>query len=631
MKNILKLMLCASLVLAASSCTKKLDTLLDTQSQTILTNDQIYNDPKLITNVLAGLYDRLPKHATLAVTPENFTTYDEAMWSGLSNNDLEVRNNLLNYAYDRWRLWDYGFVRDVNLAIDNINNATSLAVTPLLKKQFIAELRFLRALDYFEMVKRMGGVPIVTTQLIYDFSGDPTPLQLPRNKEAEVYDFIATELDGIKADLGNAGNQRRANKYTALALKSRAMLYAASIAKYNNTPGFTSSTTSGGEVGIPATRASEYYLKSLEASREILTSGVYSLYKANPNAGENFYDAIVTKTANPEVILATDYVKALNRKHLFTFNNIPRSMFEDGGQGSSSTSPSLNLVESYEYLDGSAGALKGVGTGSNTAAGQANWIFYTNIQDIFANKDARLYGTIMYPGTSFAGKSLKMLAGVYVWNATTNKYDRIEGALNSTHTDGKVLTDLDGPHRTTTFVSNTGFYMRKYIDASSGASASGIQSDTWWVLFRLGEIYLNAGEAAFELGLNNEALGYINTVRQRAGFPANSLTSLTIQRIQNERKVELAFEDHRVWDLIRWRRADIVWDGTTTNPDANIYALYPYRIIRPGHPNDGKFVFDKFVAPRFKAPRFFRPGNYYSSIAQSVLDNNPKIVRNPFH
>jgi hypothetical protein len=88
-------MLCASLVLAASSCTKKLDTLLDTQSQTILTDDQIYNDPKLITNVLAGLYNRLPKHATLAVTPENFTTYDEAMWSGLSNNDLEVRNNLL--------------------------------------------------------------------------------------------------------------------------------------------------------------------------------------------------------------------------------------------------------------------------------------------------------------------------------------------------------------------------------------------------------------------------------------------------------------------------------------------------------------------------------------------------------
>jgi hypothetical protein len=203
--------------------------------------------------------------------------------------------------------------------------------------------------------------------------------------------------------------------------------------------------------------------------------------------------------------------------------------------------------------------------------------------------------------------------------------------LGSTHSDGKLLTGIDGPHRTTTFVSNTGFYMRKYIDATAGASASGIQSDTWWVLFRLSEIHLNAAEAAFELGRTSEALPYINAVRERAGFPANSLSTLTLQRIQNERKVEFAFEDHRVWDIIRWRIADKVWDGTNTNPDANVYALYPYRIIRPGHVNDGKYVFDKIIAPRFKAPRFFRPGNYYSSVAQNVIDNNPKIVRNPFH
>jgi hypothetical protein len=236
----------------------------------------------------------------------------------------------------------------------------------------------------------------------------------------------------------------------------------------------------------------------------------------------------------------------------------------------------------------------------------------------------------MYPGSSFAGKPLKMQTGVYVWNATANKYDRVEGALNSNHTDGKTLTGLDGPHRTTTFVSNTGFYLRKYIDATPGASTLAAQSDTWWVLFRLGEIYLNAAEAAFELGLSADALNYINKIRERAGFPANSLSSLTIQKIQNERRVELAFEDHRLWDVIRWRIADKIWDGTT-NTDANIYALYPYRIVRPGHPDDGKYVFDKIVAPRFKVPRFFRPGNYYSSIAQNVLDNNSKIIPNPFH
>lgn len=628
MKRLNRSFICCLLFFSILSCNK--EEILNTESQTIFSDEQIWKDPKLITTVLANLYDRLPKYASLATGPENFTIFDDGMWSGLSNNDVEVRNNLLNYSYDRWSLWDYRYVRDINYAIDKIKESASVELTDKLKTQFIAELRFLRAMDYFEMVKRMGGVPIITTQLVYDFKGDPSYLQQPRAKESEVYDFIASELDTIKNDLGNAGSKRRANKFTALALKSRAMLYAGSIAKYNNTPGFTNSATQGGEAGIPLAKADEYYQKSLDASKEIINTGGYSLYKVNPNLGENFYDAIVNKNNNAEVILATDYDKAKGKRHTFTFNNIARSLFEEAGQGSSNTSPSLNLVESYDYLDGTPGTLQGVGTGSNTAAGQANWIFYNNIQDIFANKDARLYGTVIYPGASFAGRPVRMLAGVYVWNATANKYDRVEGALNSNHTDGKLLTGLDGPSRNTTFVSNTGFYLRKYIDATPGASTSSIQSDTWWVLFRLGEIYLNAAEAAFELGLP-EALTYINTIRERAGFPPNSLTSLTVQKIQNERRVEMAFEDHRLWDLIRWRIADKLWDGTNTNTNANVYALYPYRIVRPGHANDGKYVFDKIVAPRFKAPRFFRPGNYYSLIPQSVIDNNPKIVRNPFH
>jgi hypothetical protein len=152
----------------------------------------------------------------------------------------------------------------------------------------------------------------------------------------------------------------------------------------------------------------------------------------------------------------------------------------------------------------------------------------------------------------------------------------------------------------------------------------------WWVRFRLGEVLLNASEAAFELGQTADALTYVNRVRERAGFPANSLTTLTLARLQNERRVELAFEDHRVWDLKRWRIAHELWNGSTSNPNAMMYALYPYRVIRPGDPRDGKYIFMKMIAPRFRAPRLFQLGNYYSSIDQAVINNNPKIVRNPF-
>lgn len=616
------------------------DDWLTTEPQTILTDEQVWTDPRLIEAVLADFYSRLPKHtdfggpyncgsASAYCGWKDYTSYDEAIWSGVGNFDFEFRNSLVNYPYQRWSLWNYDLVRDINLAIEQIEKANSPKLSAMQKQQFIAELRFLRALNYFELVKRMGGVPIITTQLIYDFSGDPTPLQKPRNAEAEVYDFIASELDEIAGELGNAGSQTRANRFTALALKSRAMLYAASIARHNNEMA-APIVLPGGEVGIPASRAEEYYQKSLEASREIINSGVYTLYRNNPDPGENFYEAVSKKLGNNEVIFAIDYLASQGRSHRFTMEIIPPSLRVDVADvsGGGAISPSLNLVEAFEYLDGSPGELRGVGDG--TVAGQANWIYYDHPADIFSGKDARLYGTVVYPGSMLLGKPVQMQAGVYVWNESEQRYDRVEGQRGSTYEDGELLTGLDGPARSENYVSATGFYLRKYFDPAPGAATSAVGSDMWWVWFRLGEIYLNAAEAAFELGLHEEALQYINTLRERAGF-SDPLTSLTRERIRNERRVELAFEDHRVWDLKRWRIAHELWDGTPTNPNANVYALFPYRVVRPGHPHHGKYVFDKFPAPRQTAPRYFRMGNYYSEIPQSVLNNNPLIVRNPFH
>ncbi len=411
-----------------------------------------------------------------------------------------------------------------------------------------------------------------------------------------------------------------------MALKSRAMLYAASIAKYNNLMA-APITLPGGEVGIPAAKANEYYTKALEASKEIITSNAFALYKGNPsNLGENFYEAVVKKIGNKEAIFVRDFYRQKIKDMNFAYDNIPLRHPEDN-LSSSCVTPSLNLVECYEYLDGSNGALK------TRLPDNSDFIYYNNLQDIFANKDARLYGTVIYPGTTFKGLPVQIQAGVMVWNGTS--YQTIEGsAMGTIHTDGKLLTGTSGPHRSIQEVTNSGFYMRKFIDAGAGTSTRGILSDVWWVRFRLGEIYLNAAEAAFELGQTTDAATWISALRERAGFAPNSVSAatLTMDRIRNERRVELAFEDHRVWDLKRWRTADKVWNGQTNNPDDMVYALYPYRIIRPGDAaRDGKYVFVKMVGPRFRAPRFFQLGNYYSAIDQGIINNNPKIVRNPFH
>jgi hypothetical protein len=540
------LALSAALLLGLStSCQKDF---LDRTPPNIILDAQLWNDTGLITGLLANYYDRLPTHTAIYSGWVDYAAYDEAMWSGYNN----YPNDLFTYDAFRWSSWDYGLIRDINLALEGIDkNSTALTATQ--KDQFKAEFRFLRAYMYFELAKRYGGVPLVTTQLVYDFSGDTTPLQVARSKESEVYDFIASELDAIKGTLGNAGSVTRATRYTAMALKCRAMLYAASLAKYNAQSGLNIATL-GGEVGIPASLATGYYQKSLEAAQEVL-AGPFALYRGNPgNLGENFYEAITKKSGNSEIIWAKDFLVAKDYRHYFTYDNIPRGIREDN-LSSSATTPILNLVEAFEYLDGSPGELK------TRNAANSDYIYYDNLNGPFQNKDARLYGTVIYPGSTFKGQEVQIQAGVKVWNAATNSYANIEGGLGSVYGgtaypsgDNKLLTGSSGPQPNQQDVSNSGFYLRKYLDAGAGASTRGIRSDTWWVRFRLAEILLNASEAALELGNTADALTYVNQVRARAGF-TTPLATLSLERLQNERRVELAFEDHRVWDLKRWRIA----------------------------------------------------------------------------
>jgi starch-binding outer membrane protein, SusD/RagB family len=591
---------------------------LERESRTLITEDKVWNDQSLILGLLANYYNTLSFDESND-NNTNMARYDDAMWSGTGDGT----NKSTTFAYSTWTLWSYTLIRNINKSLEELEKYSSLS--PSIKKQYSAEFRFIRALHYFEHVKRMGGVPLVTTQLIYDFSGDVTPLQIPRAKEYEVYDFIASEMDAIKDDIGNVGSQTRANKYTCLALKCRAMLYAGSLAKYNSAMPVPS-TTAGGEIGIPLSMAAGYYQKALSAADSIINRGPYSLYRKNNDLGQNFYEVTNVKGAsNPEVIFAKDYDSSKGKSHNFTQNNIPFGLREESL--SSSVTPVLNLVENFDYLDGSDGALK------TRTANNSDYIYYNALDDIFKNKDARLYGTVIYPGTKFRDEDVVIQAGVKIWNATSNSYSTLEtGDPGSLHTDGGLLKGSSGPHRTQANVTSTGFYIRKWLDPTKGASTSKTLSSTWWVIFRLGEVYMNATEAAYELGNVPLALQYINTLRVRAGFPANSLSSLSMDKIMKERRNELAFEDHRLWDLIRWRKAQVLWDGDKNNPKAMLYALYPYRVINSSDPSkNGKYVFDKIAAPRLQYARFFRLGNYYSEISSTVLSNNPLLIPNPYH
>ena len=146
------------------------------------------------------------------------------------------------------------------------------------------------------------------------------------------------------------------------------------------------------------------------------------------------------------------------------------------------------------------------------------------------------------------------------------------------------------------------------------------KSETPWPVFRLGEIYLNLAEAAMELNKSSEALDAVNKIRERAGIAL--LSNINMEKLRHERRVELAFEGHRFWDMKRWRIAhlDVTQGGLNGFRGT---ALYPWYDIR-----DGKYVFERGRNTP-KQLRIFLEKNYYTKINQDDMNSNPNLIQNP--
>ena len=617
------------ILLSAWSCSKDDEEFLDRPSTSILTQEQIFSDPKTTLSVLGDLYNRYYDFGTV----EDWSTlarFNVAYWSEAGRYPVFQNDG---WGYGEWGTWDYAYIREINLFLERCSEATELAEAD--KTQFLAEARFLRASYYFELVKRMGGVPLILESETYDFSGDATYLQHPRETEAAIYDFVISEADALKDILpADANSKSRATKGAVLAMQSRAALYAASIAKYGTTTPEVS--LPGGEVGIPASRSDGYYEKALSAAQSIINgeAGGYALYTKKPNLSENFSSIFYDKANNPEAIFVEDYLVGGGKTHYFTGANQPRfgAEEEEGGR----INPSLQFVQSFELTDGTYAPL------ANEAGG--NPVYYDNIGDIFEGRDARLAGTVILPGTAFKSQEVDIWAGVVLADGSVVSGDSRgqEKTLPGTSEQVQVV-GFDGPIDGLEFTAQSGFYIRKYQDPATGSGRRGTQSDVWFIRYRYSEVLLNAAEAAFELGQDDVAAGYLNQVRERAGITVPLTASdVTFDKIFHERYVELAFEGLHFFDLKRWRLAHIIMDGNpiseaevtqnigvATKRETQPYSIWPYKYYNPGDPNDGKWLYRVLRLSRVTGADRFRLGNYYSEIGQGLINNNPKLVRNP--
>ena len=609
MKKIFNYIFAASMVLGLASCDKLFDNLEGDLSKMFAEDLTATEDG--IDRLLASLYAQVPM-SPFGEAEKN--TPHAAETSGDSN-----------YAGGVGGFWNYTVMRDINSFIKEITAANERgALRDDAYKAYLGEAKFIRAYCYFGSVRIYGGVPIVTEMLDDKFEGDDKEnagLYVKRSTEKETWDFILKELteaaELLPSDRG-AGNYR-ATKWSALGLKSRVALWAASVSKYWNNASIASSYKAVSQklAYMEASYANAYYQQCIDASEQIIKSGKFSLYGANPTSVEEAvknYTELFQNRHDEEFIYGRSYNNGVTtNSNGIDLKNSPNQIH---GSGTGvwkfgCYGITLDMVDKYDYYDANFGGVDGkiktlasgekyfaqahntVGHDAVVAAGN-DFIKYDNITDPFKNKDARFLASVIYPGIKFRNTDIIIQAGLWEPN---NKLHIMEdsnpsvkvggteyfgyGASSDSYFSGfyKRGNTNDGSWYT------TGFGLRKFLNPDQAVS----ESQNPWYDIRYTEILLNYCEAQVEMSGTNagDSKKYLNQIRRRAYFLDER--DATLENVLHEREVELAFEDDYPRTLYRRRAFFNDVRDLAKNPDGGRkHALLPILDLRDGTP---KYIF----------------------------------------
>ncbi|MEI7504808.1 MAG: RagB/SusD family nutrient uptake outer membrane protein, partial [Paludibacter sp.] len=417
------------------------------------------------------------------------------------------------------------------------------------------EVRFLRAYFYFELMKRYGGVPLETKVLTEQEANSVT-----RATYDDVSQFIVNECDTAAKylpkfyDASFDAETGRVTRMTALALKARVLLYSAS--KLHNNP------------SVP-----DKWINAAKASKALIDSA--SVYKINSLIA---YDKIPNNIALPELIFARREANS----GTFEALNYPVGFVG----GNSGTCPTQNLVDAYEVKK----------TGIKYDSIVFDWNKSSLRANPYANRDSRLALTVVLNNT--------------LW-ADNQKVEAWEGGNSGLPKSG---------------ATKTGYYLKKYMDKTISFQPSGVTSSRHvWVIFRYAEVLLNYAEAMNEAyptptykdaTFTLSAVEAINLVRSRTGvaliaIPASINTVDFRAKVRNERMVELAFEDHRFWDIRRWM----------IGPET--VAIKRTKIVKD--PVSGLFTYSTFTTNN----RNWDDKMYYYPIPLAEIYKNGNLIQNP--
>ena len=576
MKNLRNKIFITSIMIFLTGCYDP----FDLTRNDIISDDVVFDNPNLADAFLFDLYDRAQFHIKSGNGNLNMGLISS--YGGESRNygvswqipytqvvDVDYNENGLQGKVLDY--YDYGLIRECNQMITKLPQSKNL--TQYFIDSRVSEARFIRAHAYFEMVKRFGGIPLITD--VVPIQGNYDEIYRERNSEKEIYDFISSEMDEISELLpAFAIEEGRITKWTALALKSRAMLYAASVANFG-------SEQLNGLLGFPSNEASKYYLESLNASREIIQSGVFSLYRKFSDPVENFGNLFIDEVGNSEIIFSEKYDYESGKSHQWDALAQPAGF---GFNWSSNYPVYLETLEQFDFIDGSSGKVDRDMYDDNTPI-DPSWYFEM--------RDPRMKASIFYPGSSFKDGRVFF-------------HRSMRGNLEGWPQNG--LSKLTGSMA-------TGLLIRKRTNPDTPDAT---RSSTDYIIFRYGETLLNYIEAAYYLNdPNGDMASIMNEIRDRAGMPSLIKSEITEDKIRQERRCELAFEDHTFWDLRRWRIAVEELDNVRR-----------HRLHYRFDANNETYTIE-MADGDLGGVRLHPERNYYYALGLSRLADNPKLIENP--
>lgn len=607
-----------------STCNVDKGDLLDKAESGDLNEEKVFTSALYTKQFLTDLYRRLPygwdDNNYLDATTDDG---ESRPWWGWVN---QIHNGAWNPTSvpDKFKRWAdyYAAIRACNLFLSKIDNVPldpeQYMNSEEVRQRFKYEALCLRAFYYTDLVRYYGSVPIIKTVL----DRNSPELFAPRASLQEIKDFIVADCDTAAANLPSkqlGSDYHRVGAAVAKAIKARLLLQLASPL-YNSTESPTPAPWSWGNYDANRWKEAADAAKDLIDFKDPITGRLVSdlvyLTTTDPNylnarnsypgslKAMGFYSVFVTRVNN-EIILSFSKKGATTNE--IDKWQLPGSIQTEGDK--SYTEPTYNYAAAFETKDGIPVYLTDEdgqyiidpATDEFAVNPKANF----NPQNPYVNRDSRFYHSIWYQGSKFSNVVFEC------WRAEDGSFGR-EYQVGYAH---------------------TGLFLRKFMDPkniSTGSNNPGILSggtSHCFPIFRLAEFVLGYAEAQNEYlpdgADRSDVIAQLDKIRLRSDMPdvkttaqrnGWSTTDKAAMRkfIRNERRVELAFEEHRFFDIRRWKI------GEKTQRTA-----YIHDVVKNKTNNTFKYTIKVWEKRIFDARHNLLP------IPQSEINNNPNMVQNP--